>query len=45
MRKPNAKERILEVASKLFHERGYSEVGINEVTQKKARPMAGLLEC
>lgn len=31
MRKPNAKERILEVASKLFHERGYSEVGINEI--------------
>ena len=31
MRKPNAKERILETASKLFHQRGYSEVGINEI--------------
>ena len=34
MRKPNAKERILETASKLFHERGYSEVGINEIIEK-----------
>lgn len=31
MRKPNAKERILETASRLFHQRGYSEVGINEI--------------
>ena len=31
MGKPNAKERILETASKLFHQRGYSEVGINEI--------------
>ncbi|MDB2496353.1 hypothetical protein N9X25_04320 [Verrucomicrobiales bacterium] len=31
MRKPNAKERILEAASKLFHERGYSEIRINEI--------------
>ncbi len=31
MRKPNAKERILETAGKLFMERGYSEVGINEI--------------
>lgn len=31
MRKPNAKERILETAGKLFQERGYSEVGINEI--------------
>ncbi|MCG8601729.1 MAG: TetR/AcrR family transcriptional regulator [Verrucomicrobiales bacterium] len=34
MRKPNAKERILETASQLFHERGYSEVGINEIIEK-----------
>ncbi|MDF1849420.1 MAG: TetR/AcrR family transcriptional regulator [Verrucomicrobiales bacterium] len=31
MRKPNAKERILETAGELFHKRGYSEVGINEI--------------
>lgn len=31
MGKPNARERILETASKLFQERGYSEVGINEI--------------
>lgn len=31
MRKPNARERILEAAGELFHRRGYSEVGINEI--------------
>lgn len=34
MRKPNAKERILETAASLFHQRGYSEVGINEIIEK-----------
>lgn len=34
MRKPNARERILETASRLFHKRGYSEVGINEIIEK-----------
>jgi len=34
MRKPNAKERILETAATLFHQRGYSEVGINEIIEK-----------
>lgn len=34
MRKPNAKERILETAAALFHQRGYSEVGINEIIEK-----------
>jgi len=34
MRKPNARERILETAAQLFHERGYSEVGINEIIEK-----------
>ena len=34
MKKPNAKDRILETASKLFHQRGYSEVGINEIIDK-----------
>lgn len=31
MRKPNARERILETAAKLFFKKGYSEVGINEI--------------
>lgn len=31
MRKPNARERILETAGRLFHQKGYSEVGINEI--------------
>jgi AcrR family transcriptional regulator len=34
MRKPNARERILETASRLFFKRGYSEVGINEIIEK-----------
>ncbi len=34
MRKANARERLLETAGKLFHERGYSEVGINEIIEK-----------
>ncbi|MDF1752169.1 MAG: TetR/AcrR family transcriptional regulator [Verrucomicrobiales bacterium] len=31
MGKPNARERILEAAGKLFHQHGYSNVGINEI--------------
>lgn len=34
MRKPNAKDRILETAAALFYERGFSEVGINEIIEK-----------
>ena len=34
MRKPNARDRILDTAGKLFHQRGYSEVGINEIIDK-----------
>lgn len=34
MKKPNARNRILETAGRLFHERGYSEVGINEIIGK-----------
>ena len=34
MKKPKAKDRILETASALFYQRGYSEVGINEIITK-----------
>ncbi len=34
MRQKNAKNRILETASKLFSERGYLSVGINEIIDK-----------
>lgn len=34
MGKPNAKERILEAAGRLFHKQGYSNVGINEIIKK-----------
>ena len=34
MKKPNAKQRILDTASKLFHQKGYATVGINEIIAK-----------
>ncbi len=34
MRKSDAKRRILDTAARLFVERGYSEVGINEIIEK-----------
>ena len=34
MKKPKARERILDTAAQLFQERGYSEVGINEIIDK-----------
>jgi len=34
MKKPNARDRILETAAALFHERGFSAVGINEIIEK-----------
>lgn len=34
LKKPKARDRILETAARLFHERGYSEVGINEIIEK-----------
>ncbi len=34
MKKPNARRRILDTASKLFSERGYASVGINEIIEK-----------
>lgn len=34
MKKPNARERLLETAADLFTERGYGAVGINEIIEK-----------
>jgi AcrR family transcriptional regulator len=34
MRQANAKERILQTAGQLFFQRGYSEVGINEIIER-----------
>jgi len=34
MGKPNAKERILEAAGRLFHKQGYSNVGVNEIIKQ-----------
>lgn len=34
MGKPNARERILEAAGRLFHQQGYSNVGINEIIKQ-----------
>ena len=34
MRKPNARDRIHATAAALFHERGISEVGVNEIIEK-----------
>lgn len=44
MRKPNARERILETAGKLFFERGYSEVGINEIIEKAGTAKASFYQ-
>ena len=40
MRKPKAKERILNQASELFTEKGYSVVGINEIIEKSGTAKA-----
>ena len=34
MGKPNAKQRILDAAGRLFHKQGYSNVGINEIIKQ-----------
>ena len=34
MKKPKARERILDTAADLFTERGYGSVGINEIIEK-----------
>ena len=44
MRKPNAKERILETAGALFFQRGYSEVGINEIIEKAGTAKASFYQ-
>ncbi|HQZ28335.1 MAG: TetR/AcrR family transcriptional regulator [Verrucomicrobiales bacterium] len=43
-RKPNARERILETAGALFFQRGYSEVGINEIIEKAGTAKASFYQ-
>ncbi len=44
MRKQNAKQRILETAAKLFSERGFSGVGINEIIEKSETAKASFYQ-
>lgn len=44
MKKPNARERILETAATLFFQRGYSEVGINEIIEKAGTAKASFYQ-
>lgn len=44
MKKPNARERILETAGDLFFQRGYSEVGINEIIEKAGTAKASFYQ-
>ncbi len=44
MKKPNAKERILETAAGLFFQRGYSGVGINEIIEKAGTAKASFYQ-
>lgn len=44
MRKQNAKQRILDTASKLFTERGFLSVGINEIIQKSETAKASFYQ-
>ncbi|PAW64552.1 MAG: hypothetical protein B9S36_02320 [Verrucomicrobiia bacterium Tous-C2TDCM] len=44
MRKPNAKDRILETAGELFFQRGYSGVGINEIIEKAGTAKASFYQ-
>ncbi len=44
LRKPNAKERILETAGELFFQRGYSGVGINEIIEKAGTAKASFYQ-
>lgn len=43
-RKPNARERILATAGELFFQRGYSEVGINEIIEKAGTAKASFYQ-
>ncbi len=44
MKKPNARERILDTAGELFFQRGYSEVGINEIIEKAGTAKASFYQ-
>lgn len=44
MKKPNARERILETAAELFFQRGYSGVGINEIIEKAGTAKASFYQ-
>lgn len=44
MKKPNARERILETAGELFFQRGYSGVGINEIIEKAGTAKASFYQ-
>ena len=44
MKKPNAKQRILDTAANLFAERGYSSVGINEIIEKSETAKASFYQ-
>ncbi len=44
MRKANAKERILKTAGELFFQRGYSEVGVNEIIERAGTAKASFYQ-
>ncbi len=44
MKKPNARDRILETAGELFFQRGYSGVGINEIIDKAGTAKASFYQ-
>jgi len=44
MKKPNARDRILETAAELFFQRGYSGVGINEIIDKAGTAKASFYQ-
>lgn len=44
MKKPRARERILETAGELFFQRGYSGVGINEIIEKAGTAKASFYQ-
>ena len=44
MKKPNAKQRILETSAALFAERGYCSVGVNEIIEKSETAKASFYQ-